>query len=69
MQWACTTGQGFKTETQVWYSILPDGAWVMVQVIWSYTGCAFPSLRLPVSPNMGIKSECPVLERTSQGRR
>lgn len=38
MQWACTTGKGFQTETQVWYSVLNDGTFLMVQVIWSYLG-------------------------------
>ncbi|RSH87266.1 putative cell survival pathways protein [Saitozyma podzolica] len=36
--WTCASNKGFQTETQVWYTILPDGCWVMVQIIWSYLG-------------------------------
>lgn len=38
-QWMCISNKGFQTETQVWYSILPDGSFLMVQVIWSFLGC------------------------------
>jgi hypothetical protein len=34
----CISNKGFQTETQVWYSILPDGSFLMVQVIWSFLG-------------------------------
>ncbi|WWC70096.1 uncharacterized protein I206_104043 [Kwoniella pini CBS 10737] len=36
--WANTSNKGFQTETQIWYTILEDGTWVMVQLIWSYVG-------------------------------
>jgi hypothetical protein len=38
-EWMCISNKGFQTETQVWYSILPDGSFLMVQVIWSFLGC------------------------------
>ncbi|BEJ16373.1 hypothetical protein CspHIS471_0509780 [Cutaneotrichosporon sp. HIS471] len=37
-EWMCISNKGFQTETQVWYSILPDGSFLMVQVIWSFLG-------------------------------
>ncbi|WWC89211.1 uncharacterized protein L201_004129 [Kwoniella dendrophila CBS 6074] len=36
--WANTSNKGFQTETQIWYTILEDGTWVMAQLIWSYVG-------------------------------
>lgn len=39
-EWACETKKGFNSETQTWYSILEDGSMMMVQIIWSYIGCA-----------------------------
>ncbi|KAL7416670.1 oxidative stress survival, Svf1-like protein [Mrakia frigida] len=36
--WACDTNKGFVTETQVWYSALEDGSWIMLQLIFSVTG-------------------------------
>lgn len=60
-KWACTTGQGFKTETQVWYTILPDGAWVMVQVIWSYTGIMF----VPATSQMTFKYYNPTTKQAT----
>ncbi|OCF38717.1 survival factor 1 [Kwoniella heveanensis CBS 569] len=36
--WANTSNKGFQTETQIWYSVLKDGSFLMVQIIWSYLG-------------------------------
>ncbi|WWC94309.1 hypothetical protein V866_001151 [Kwoniella sp. B9012] len=36
--WANTSNKGFQTETQIWYTVLEDGTWIMVQIIWSYVG-------------------------------
>ena len=36
MNWTCPSG--LTTETQVWYSILEDGSFVMSQIIYSSVG-------------------------------
>ncbi|KAK4687327.1 hypothetical protein P7C73_g2785, partial [Tremellales sp. Uapishka_1] len=35
--WACSK-DGFRGETQIWYTVLEDGSLVLIQLIWSYTG-------------------------------
>ncbi|WRT66479.1 uncharacterized protein IL334_003438 [Kwoniella shivajii] len=36
--WSNTSSKGSQTETQNWYTILDDGTWIMIQIIWSYLG-------------------------------
>ncbi|KAI9639430.1 oxidative stress survival, Svf1-like protein [Dioszegia hungarica] len=59
-KWHCST-KGFGSETHTWYTILEDGCWIMVQIIWSYTGI----FMIPATTQMTFKHYNPVTRVSS----
>ncbi|KAH9972866.1 oxidative stress survival Svf1-like protein [Lactifluus volemus] len=57
IEWKCASG--FVAETQTWYTILPDGSYVMCQVIHSSIGLWYPTIQFTFktfNPETGEKT-------------
>lgn len=59
-QWLCTSKEGFQAETQIWYTILNDGTFVMCQFVYSYLGIMF----VPAQHQMTFKMYNPKTKKT-----
>ncbi|RSH79877.1 putative cell survival pathways protein [Apiotrichum porosum] len=59
--WKTISGHGFQTETHTYYSLLEDGSFLMVQVIWSFLGVFL----IPATTQMTFKLYNPHTKKTS----